>query len=307
MGLLYSSMLYPTNPDYEVPSALQNETTTGMISRPYLDHTYNPQGGMDLDIVVSMYKEDPVSVGQILDKFRNLEVFKTLNPRVLIYVKNKNANITMIKKRTGASSVELLPNKGREGGTYLHHILTEWDNLANHTLFIQGGVHEMKATMNRIQDFFMPKTGMLSLGFRHATCNCDSCKDPWTSPDLWPRVPEIYSAVYRETCQNNTSILISYAGQFLASAKRIRGTSKAIYKHLSDLVESDSEHWIHQDSHDARFFDTMDNPYFGHTIERSWMIVLQCSEPRLAERCQDLNLRRVEGDSDDICQCIDAE
>jgi hypothetical protein len=31
-----------------------------------------------------------------------------------------------------------LPNVGREGGTFLHHIIENYDNLADHTLFLQG-------------------------------------------------------------------------------------------------------------------------------------------------------------------------
>ena len=38
----------------------------------------------------------------------------------------------------GLTRWEELPNIGREAGTYLHHIVTQWDALADITVFLQG-------------------------------------------------------------------------------------------------------------------------------------------------------------------------
>ena len=152
--LLFSSAFYPSSSFS--PSGLK---------RPFLDRAFGSSEGGMLDIVVNMYKEDPAEVGEMLARLRNTRVLKPLNARVIVYVKYQDANTTAIMRHTGASTVTVLPNIGREGGSYLHHILGQWDRLARHTLFIQGGVHELDLVVNRLEDYFIPNTGILSLGF----------------------------------------------------------------------------------------------------------------------------------------------
>lgn len=41
-----------------------------------------------------------------------------------------------------SKSDNALPNVGRESHTYLHHIITQYDNLADLTIFSQGASHE---------------------------------------------------------------------------------------------------------------------------------------------------------------------
>jgi len=53
----------------------------------------------------------------------------------------------------GVDSVQL-PNVGREAHTYLYHIIHNWDNLAEQTMFCQGGVLEHNITMSDIERFF---------------------------------------------------------------------------------------------------------------------------------------------------------
>ena len=42
--------------------------------------------------------------------------------------------------------VQQLPNRGREGDTYLHQIIDNYNTLANHILFSQAGVEGMTST-----------------------------------------------------------------------------------------------------------------------------------------------------------------
>lgn len=269
-----------------------------------LDTKYTPK--RKLDIVVSMFKENPGDVAKQLRKLKKSKALRGRELNFVIYVKSPDADITVIKSATGASLVEKIVNRGREGGTYLHHIIDKWDDLAEHTIFAQGDFHGFDHIYARLEDYFVPETGMLSLGFGHASCSCENCKDPWTSDDVWTRVPEIYSAVYEELCPPS-KILLSYAGQFVVSARRIRGTEKRIYEHLKRILESDMEHWIHSDSRSSKFkLDQPDNPVFGHTLERSWMIMFKCANPILATTCPKLDQRRGAGDADDSCQCLDS-
>ena len=160
-----------------------------------------------------------------------------------------------VKERTGADSVKFLPNVGREAATYLHHIVSRWDDLAEHTMFIQAELHDIDLVIQRIDDFFIPSTGMLSLGFGFNTCNCNNCSEPSSPGTVWSRIPQIYSAVHGEMCPTEHDIIIGFQGQFLVSARRIRGTSRRVYKHLMTLLEADGYHWIHNDKHSEGFDD----------------------------------------------------
>lgn len=262
------------------------------------------QGTNKFDIVVSMYQEDQTKIAEELREIKKLSPFQGLEFKIIVYVKDQEADVVALKEAVGADVVKIIPNRGREGGTYLVHILDEWDNLASHTLFLQGDIHKFSELKARITDYFVPRTGVLSLGFGYSSCACDNCKDEWGGDDVWYRVPEVYSAVTGELCPTS-KILMSYGGQFIASSNRIRSTQKHVYEHIKQLLESDKDHWIHEDSKMDRFNDGVDNPYFGHTLERSWMILFQCFDPKLSATCPKLDTRRGPEDTDETCQCID--
>lgn len=265
---------------------------------------YQPRG--KFDIVISMYWENQTKVAEAIREIKELAPLQGLDPNVIIYIKDQDADVEAIKWGTGADVVKIIPNRGREGGTYLSHILSEWNNLAAHTLFLQGDIHNFEKIKNRITDYFVPTTGTLPLGFGYTVCECNECRDSWGGDEVWYRVPEVYSAATGELCPNS-GILVSYGGQFIVSANRIRSTKKQVYQYIQQLLESDSDHWIHEDSRMDRFNDKPDNPYFGHTLERSWMILFQCADPRLSITCPKLDTRREPGDTDEKCQCIDKD
>lgn len=259
----------------------------------------------DLDIVVSMYKENAHEVRSTIEHLKSLNTIHRRDANVIIYNKDPSANLTEIQELTGADSVLPLPNHGREGGTYLSHIVNNWDDLARHTLFVQAQLHDSELASRRLEDYFSERTGVLSIGFGHATCKCGECKDPWGGEDTWNRVPQIWLAVNGELCPDD-EILMTYAGQFVASDRRIKKTGLHTYKHLKEVLESDEKHWVHSEPK-GKYADTRDDPKFGHVIERSWMIMLHCSDPRLARECGDLRERRKEGDADEKCQCVDED
>lgn len=71
---------------------------------------------MDTELVVARYNEDLSWL------------FKVNNKKITIYNKGNNINYNNIK----------LPNIGRESHTYLTHIIKNYDNLADITIFTQG-------------------------------------------------------------------------------------------------------------------------------------------------------------------------
>ena len=101
-----------------------------------LDTAYNSESRFD--IVVSMYQEDPEEVRKILEAIKGTRLLRTVVPRIILYTKDEQSNVTALQLTTGADQVISLENKGREGATFLTHITTQWDDLATQTLFIQG-------------------------------------------------------------------------------------------------------------------------------------------------------------------------
>lgn len=266
-----------------------------------LDRAYVPESRFD--IVVSMYDEDPVSVKGMLASIKSTALLKKIQPRVIIYTKKPFSDLSALKTITDADVVDQLENSGREGGTYLHHIITNWGSLAKQTMFIQAHAHNMRELIPRIDNYLVEDTGMLSLGFSGVICNGQDCSDRWGWKDEWEMVPSLYKKLHH----NNTCtepVLLSYKGQFVASANRIRGIPPSIYEELLDAMTSTTG-WSHNSSIIGQNFDRPDAPYFGYTVERIWNLLMQCSNLRIATMCPSLlsEWRRF-GRIDD-CQCLD--
>ncbi|GAB7362995.1 hypothetical protein MBLNU230_g3289t1 [Neophaeotheca triangularis] len=280
---------------------------------PTLDHTYSPTN--DLDIVISMYRESPASVQSMLATLLQIPSIASTNPNIIIYLKDPSANPTAIQTLTNATLVHPLPNLGREGETYLHHITTRWDQLAAHTLFLQAGAHNAIAMQKRAANYFDPeRTGFLSLARSDTTCECDDCSDRWDWQDDRSSFPAIYRRVFARECQAGQRVALAYKGQFIASAPRIRGVGRAVFEALRrELLDPDAigggarrfgGGLLRVDA-GATVDDALDRPVFGYTVERLWGVLMQCPGLHVAAVCPSLlsGWRRGGGVGD--CQCLD--
>ncbi|KAF7881987.1 uncharacterized protein EAF02_006675 [Botrytis sinoallii] len=270
-----------------------------------MDNLYTPVSS-SFDIVISAYKETPESIARMLKAIKSTPYLSSHNTRVLIYTKDPTVSLSMLKNSTGADIVERLPNLGREGGTYLSHIVTHWNDLAAQTMFIQAHAHNIRELIPRIDSYLVPQTGMLSLGFSESTCSCNNCGDRFGWTDDWAMVPGLYKDIYGSSCTDSTKILLSYKGQFIASARRIRGISRDIYEDLLSTITSESG-W----SHDSRFVkenDSPDNPSFGFAVERIWGLLMQCAnDDRVSTKCPSLLSGMTTGGDFRDCQCLDSQ
>jgi hypothetical protein len=266
---------------------------------PVLDKLYNTS--LPHEIVISMYKEPVEDVKHLIAALHAMPDLSSA--RVHIYTKDDSANLDSIKEQTDADEVTLLPNIGREGETYLHHIIDSWDTLARQTFFLQADVHNPREFYPRIRDYFdSSRTGMMSLGWSGNVCDCQSCGDRYMFTDRASLFPEIHSRINNATTCSN--VLLSYKGQFVVSAARIRGVPKSVYEDLRDaFVNPDS--WAHQKEYYQDRFDSLDNPYFGFTMERIWNLLFQCSDMNVAWRCPTLLSGWRLGGSKADCQCFD--
>lgn len=96
----------------------------------------------NLDIVVAHYNsrsfEEVITEFQTLTNkyridFENIHINK-------VFVYNKSSNNPVLNENN-TYTIKNLPNVGREGETYLNHIIENYDNLQEYTLFIQDDTH----------------------------------------------------------------------------------------------------------------------------------------------------------------------
>lgn len=283
----------------------------GIIERPHgqrnlplhLDNKYRPAS--DVDIVVSMYKEPVDYLNSVLDSLKRIPALSNAKKqRLIIYVKDEEVSTETIRQKTDAFNVTRIPNVGREGETYLRHILEHWDDFARHTMFIQADIHNPREFIPRVEEYFDPaSTGMLSLGFSGNVCDCSDCGDRFSWHDDTNLISSLYKDVY-QTDKTCSRALLSYKGQFIASARRIRGVEKKIYEDLwKALVDPDS--WAHSQEYLRGRYDEMSAPFFGYTLERVWSILMQCSDMEVAWKCPTLLSGTRRGGSKADCQCFD--
>ncbi|KAF2793235.1 hypothetical protein K505DRAFT_362161 [Melanomma pulvis-pyrius CBS 109.77] len=266
----------------------------------FLDRDYVPQ--IPVEIVLSMYKEPVEEVTQLISNLKSMPALS--DAHFTIYIKDSEANNQDIKHRTGADLVATLPNIGREGETYLNHILNKWHSLAKQTIFLQADIHNSREFFTHMNNYYRRlKTGFLSLGWSGAVCNCENCGDRLFWHDNTHFLPQTFNRMNSSAICGN--VLLSYKGQFIVSAARIRGIDKDIYHGLWKAFV-DEKSWAHQPEYLQGRPDSMSAPDFGYTMERTWNLLFQCSNIDVAWKCPSLVSRwRIGGDIGD-CQCFDA-
>lgn len=246
-----------------------------------------------LDIVIARYDESSAEVAKHISQLLSLRKIHQLQPTIHIYNKGRDeisdheVHEAMKPHLKPAIAIHTLPNVGRETDTYLEHITQRWENLANHTLFMQAGMHFGSWAYSRhISDYFVPSTGFLSLAPSESFCSsCDGCHDR-----DWAEDPELLSSIFEDF--NNATICaditLTYRGQFVASAARIRGNRRDAYQRwLQEL--RDTEGKLHRLPYTDSIYsvkkDSMAAPRVGFTLERTWGVMMQCSGRRIASRC----------------------
>lgn len=256
------------------------------FSRLRLDPSPMPHG--DIDIVVARYDEPAINVAENINTILSIPKVRNMKSRIVIYDKAENQDgfhrdIVALASDHIELQLESLSNVGREGDAYLHHIVNNWDNLSTHTLFMQGEPHDLALTTHYLQRFLIPETGFLSLSYEGDVCkSCEQCPDTG-----WAEDPSLLSKLYAASnaerpCQN---LALTYRGQFIVSAARIRGNDPVVYQNLlQQLRDPDSD--LHSEEYTTSRWhrdqtDTLNDPVFGYTLERMWGVLMQCSNLRV--------------------------
>ena len=268
-----------------------------------------------LDVVIAHHSEEPYYIKVWTDSLRSIPFVQELGMRIIIYTKG-SMDTTAIKEASGADEVVQLPNVGREGGTYLHHLLGVYDEPPQFTLLAQAklrkaqeeGSGEMSQWLqDRLRTRFGNETGFMSMDRKHDICYCGHCTDMGRD-DFYPLWPQIYSMLQGKVCQRLEGHVLSFNGHFIVSRNRILARPRGIYQYLQALVDASADHWIHSEP-EPQWFEqdkgksVPSNPKFGHTLERLWHTIFDCDDPEKVVDC-DMKGMRTEGPGG--CSCRDA-
>ncbi|KAI2628241.1 hypothetical protein GGS21DRAFT_248974 [Xylaria nigripes] len=241
----------------------------------------------DLDIVIAWYDEPVEQVVRTAKLALDLPNMAGQKVRTIVYNKGKLNETELAVRFPPQSSLVFrqLMNVGREGDTYLSHMLDSEQDWASHTMFIQAEPHEPGYLRSRLEDYFVEETGFLSLSYVRNFCtSCDGCNDHsgWSEDGVIMR--DLFERSNPgKTCQD---INLTYRGQFVVSSRRMKQANHELLRDCRNRVIEDE--------------------HFGYTLERSWGTIFQC--PTISERCPTLlsgwmgNHAAVED-----CQCLDRE
>jgi hypothetical protein len=107
-------------------------------------------GGRSLDVVISYFDEPMDGFHNLKNEISSRLQYRNVEINWILYLKNNVTDMETLQRDTGIQKIIRLPNTGREGGTYLKHILLNYNatidpstqtdvyrGLADKTLFVQ--------------------------------------------------------------------------------------------------------------------------------------------------------------------------
>ena len=170
---------------------------------------------MSVSIVVARYTE-------------NIEWTKEF-PNVIVYNKGEELN-------DGYNEISL-PNVGREGHTYYKHIIDNYDNLADYTIFLQGSPFDHSPNIISTLHKYNNSTD-LNIDFEFVSehilmCNLDWCKYHGFLP-----LRNTYNKLFNED-KGHMEYEFGIGAQFIVSKKRILKRPKEFYAKIVELLEYD--------------------------------------------------------------------
>lgn len=222
---------------------------------------YSPLDKVHVQVVVARYAED-------LTWLRKLPFHD-----IVVYNKNDRARDTTMGSLPPTARVVNLPNVGRCDHTYLYHIVTQWDNLADVTLFVPGSCPTFSAKWRKLNwvvahisrtggsAFPVDEVNARPVHEAHGSFHMDSYQatariNASANPEnhLHPAEHRPFRVFFQEHFPEMPPVHeVMYKGVFAVSRQHIRQTPKKRYAKL------------------MRSLGTHSNPEAGHFMERAWM------------------------------------
>lgn len=188
-------------------------------------------------------------------------------------------NVIVYNKGDGLSdmnNVVPLPNVGREAHTYLHHIVENYERLADVTLFTQAKIsdHGYPENINALKERLI--TPALQTGSSDNFCRMYKGQRPGADPDFNLKIRKWLIESFNVSPSSVDKIVFSdwfkqfvnpvypnplqfYGGAIFAIAKeRILTRAKEYYQILLSQLEKENA------------------PIEAHFLERSWLYVFNC-------------------------------
>lgn len=140
-----------------------------------------------------------------------------------------------------------LPNVGREGHTYLYHIINNYNNLPEYTMFLQGQPFDHTPYLESIlaSDEWKKPFHVMSSNILNLTINQE--QNPYT-------MLELYNSIFNRK-NNEFSLWFGAGAQLCVSRATIRTRPKEFYEQIYNILAYDI------------------NPIEGHAIERFWPMI----------------------------------
>ncbi|BGO95594.1 hypothetical protein NBRC10512_006761 [Rhodotorula toruloides] len=266
------------------------------------------------DIVVAHYDKPLPLFSDHLERVYTAPLIRQSRRRTIVYHKGNLTQDALWAGlggvlRKGTDEVHLLPNYGREGGTYLEHLIARYDPstpsslnpdarpLAHHTLFLQPHMAWDWIAGTRLLYTLNPRTGFVSLS-KYLTNLCGKDSEQGA---VYGGFKKVFEEVEGHECREGNEedrVLQTWSGQFVVSRERIRRNERGLYERLRDVIEAPDDDPIH-DAWSPSGPSNRSNPAFGHALERAWPLLLHCSSTSIALECAD------DGWKAGWCQCWD--
>ncbi|GAA5873382.1 hypothetical protein JCM3774_000767 [Rhodotorula dairenensis] len=279
-----------------------------------------------VDLVISYYDEDFERTRKHIADLRASPFVAAREQRVLIYNKGPQSESTLRSSLnlTAADEVVPLPNLGREGATYLSHILLHYNATAASImsdwpepppapdgLAVPASHLRHRRVLADVTYFFQPHLAWEGIagprlqqvtdrvGFVHfgPLIRLECGHDVRVDLKL-PMTAELWNIFRGQLCQPKVGQLGGWSAQFAVTKRRILANPYERYAYVSELLEAPAGHWIH-DQWGPNDSGGPSNPAFGHAVERAWPFIFGCTDARLVETCPD------EESDPTKCQCLD--
>ena len=219
----------------------------------------------DMHLVIARYEEDVSWVKMFPEDFYS---------RAFIYNKGGEATFDI-----GKSEIISLENVGREGHTYLTHIVRNYDSLPSLTFFLPGSTATNPEKMRRVQkltEYIRENKTSVILGYKDPKTIFEAngfSLDEWVgnSPENARKNPESritssedrpLSKWFSKRFPGESIDCVSFLGIVVASREDIRKRSKEFYESLLQEM-------------------VVPHPEVGHYVERVWKHILSID----SERC----------------------
>ena len=222
-------------------------------------------------VVIASYHGHGISLNTLVAAHASYKWF------VYVQCDNLCANTTQIKvcARRNSCHLSYLPNIGREGRVYLHHILMMYHHLPPLVYFLQEnemGHLRLGMTPDLNKYVFYPgPVGSVCAG--GSACGSNYC---WTESSLGPIANRIMQTVYDRQCRSD-SFKCPLRASFVVRREGIQQHPVSTYISLTRICENAT--WTHVPRGCAS--KILYGDYAAHALERLWTTLFESEHNRL--------------------------